>query len=83
MITTTTRPGVEVQDSRILGGEFSTERVRLGWTQHHRVAIDPAIASNVVVSVKATPFSLTVKNFDPYSMNHAKPNKTDNIKKTP
>jgi len=66
IITTTNRPGVEVQDSRFLGGEIGSDGVGVGWMQHHQVAIDPALASNVVVSVKANPFSLTVKNFDPY-----------------
>ena len=69
VITTTNRPGVEVRDSRVLGGEIGPEGVGVGWMQHHQVTIDPALASNVVVSVKANPFALTVKNFDPYSVN--------------
>jgi hypothetical protein len=69
VITTTNRPGVEVWDSRVLGGEIGPDGAGMGWLQHHQVAIDPALASNVVVSVKANPFSLTVKNFDPYSVN--------------
>jgi hypothetical protein len=30
------------------------------------VEIDPNTASNAVVSIRATPFSLEVKNLDPY-----------------
>ena len=67
VITTTNRVGVDVRDSRILGAEIGPDGVGVGWAQHHRVAIDPAMASNVVVSIKANPFGLTVKNFDPYS----------------
>jgi len=69
VITTTNRPGVEVRDSRFLGGEIGPDGAGVGWVQHHHVAIDPALASNVVVSVNASPFALTVKNFDPYSAN--------------
>jgi hypothetical protein len=67
IITTTNRPGVEVFDSRILGGQFGPDRVGVGLMRHHSLLLDPALASNVVVSVKASPFGLTVKNFDPYS----------------
>lgn len=69
VITTTNRAGVEVRDSRVLGAEVDPDGGGIGWMRHHRVAIDPALASNVVVSVKASPFGLTVKNFDPYSVN--------------
>jgi hypothetical protein len=69
IITTTNRSGVEVRDSRVLGGEIGPDGVGLGWMQHHRVAIDPAVASNVVISIKASRMGITVKNFDPYSSN--------------
>lgn len=69
VITTTNRPGVEVRDIRFMGGEIGPDGAGLGWMQHHQVAIDPALASNVVVSIKSNPFALTVKNFDPYSVN--------------
>jgi hypothetical protein len=69
IITTTNRSGVEVRDSRVLGGEIGPDGAGLGWMQHHRVAIDPALASNVVVSIKASRMGITVKNFDPYSSN--------------
>jgi hypothetical protein len=69
IITTTNRVGVEVRDSRVLGGEIGSDGVGLGWMQHHRVVIDPALASNVVVSVKASRMGITVRNFDPYSSN--------------
>jgi hypothetical protein len=66
LITTTNRPGVDVYDARILGGEFGPDGVGLGWMHHHRVEINPAIASNVVISVKAGHWGISVKNFDPY-----------------
>lgn len=69
VITTTNRAGVEVSDSRVLGGEFGPDGVGLGWLGHHRTAIDPAMASNVVISVKASGMSVTIKNFDPYGTN--------------
>lgn len=69
VITTTNYPGVQVSDSHVLGGEFGPDGVGLGWMQHHRVEIDPAIASNVVISVKANHMGITVKNFDPYGSN--------------
>lgn len=69
VITTTNCPGVDVRDSHVLGGEFGPDFVGLGWMQHHRVEINPAIASNVVVSVKANRMGITVKNFDLYGSN--------------
>ena len=69
VITTTNRTGVEVRDSRILGGEFGPDAVGLGWLEHHRTTIDPAIASNVVISVKASGMNVTIKNFDPSGTN--------------
>lgn len=69
VITTTNCPGVDVYDSRVLGGEFGPNGVGLGWMQHHRVTIDPALASNVVVSIKSSHLGITVKNFDPYQTN--------------
>jgi hypothetical protein len=83
IITTTNCTAVDVRDSRVLGGEIGPDGVGIGWVQHHRVAIDPARASNVVVSVKANPFGLTIKNFDPYSTDHSKTNQTEETKKTP
>jgi hypothetical protein len=68
VITTTNRPGVEVLDSRVLGGEIGTDDAGVGFMRHYRVAIDPILASNVVITIKANPFGLTVKNFDPYSV---------------
>ena len=69
VITTTNRTGVEVRDSRILGGEFGPDAIGLGWLEHHRTAIDPAIASNVVISVHASGLNVTIKNFDLYGTN--------------
>ena len=69
VITTTNGAGVEVLDSRVIGAELGPNGAGLGLMQHHRVAINPALASNVVISVKSSPFALTVKNFDPYSTN--------------
>lgn len=54
---------VSAQDVRAVGlvldGGFSA-----GWVQKHRVEINPNQASNAVVAIKATPFGMTVKNFD-------------------
>ena len=83
IITTTNRVGVDVRDSHIIGAEFGTGRVGVGWMQRHRVAIDPAVASNVVVSVKARPFSMTVRNFDPFSIDFTQHNQTAEAKKAP
>ena len=63
IITTTNRPGVDVRDSHILGGEIGPDGFGVGWMNRHRVAIDPLLASNAVVSVKANPFGLTIKNY--------------------
>lgn len=78
VITTTNRAGVEVRDSRILGGEFGPDTVGLGWMEHHRTAIDPMLASNVVISVKASGMNVTIKNFDPYGTNQNDPGQTNN-----
>ena len=43
-VITTISAGVEVCESRILGGEFD-HGVSLGWMEHHRTAIDPATDS--------------------------------------
>ena len=73
VITTTNRTGVDVLDSRVLGAEIGPDGIGVGWMRHHRVAIDPALASNVVVSVKVNSFGLTVTNFDPYPIETHKP----------
>lgn len=67
IVTTKNEPGVDVMDSRILGAEIGSFGGGLGWLQHHRVVIDPKLASDVVVSVNSNPLGLTVKNFNPYS----------------
>jgi len=64
VITITNRLGVEVRDSRIPGGEFAQDGVGLGWMEDHRTAIDPSVASNVVISVKASGLNVTIQNFD-------------------
>jgi hypothetical protein len=69
IITTTNRPGVDVQASRILGAEIAPGTVGVGWMEHHYTAIDPVLASNVVISTKGRGVNITIKNFDPYSVN--------------
>jgi hypothetical protein len=69
VITTTNKVGVEVRDSRILGGEFGPDGMGLGWMEHYRAVIDPAIASNVVISIKASGMNVQITNFDPYNTN--------------
>jgi len=75
IVTTTNRTGVEVRDDRVLGAMIGPDGGGVGWLRRHRVAIDPEKASNTVVSIKATPLALTVKNFDPYFTNTNLPNK--------
>ncbi len=65
IITTTNTAGVEVSDSSVLGLLAGQEGAGAGWMRHHRVVIDPALASNAVISVKSSPGRLTIKNFDP------------------
>jgi len=67
IVTTKNDPGVDIMDSRILGAEIGSFGGGVGWMQRHRVTIDPELASNVVVSVNANPFGMTVTNFNPYS----------------
>jgi hypothetical protein len=69
VITTTNRPGVDVWDSHVLGAEAGPSGFGVGWMGHNRVVLDPVLASNVVVSIQARHFGVTVKNFDPYSKN--------------
>jgi len=78
IITTTNCTGVEVRDSQVLGAAVEADGAGIGWMRHHRVAINPTLASNVVISIKANPCSLTVKNFDPYSTVTNKPTKENN-----
>ena len=61
--------GMTALDVRALGF-VCDPGVHLGLVQTHQVEIDPNVASNAVISIKASPFSLTVKNFNPYEPNH-------------
>ena len=74
VVTCTNRTGVEVRDDRALGLMLGTDGGGIGWMRHHLVAIDPERASNAIVSIKATPFNLTIRNFDPYSKDTNQPN---------
>jgi hypothetical protein len=76
VVTSTNRTGVEIRDDQALGLMVGPDSGGVGWMRHHRVVIDPERASNTVVSVKATPFSLTIKNFDPYSTQPKNPKQT-------
>ena len=69
VITTTNRPGVEVSDSRVLGVQLGPDTVGAGYLSRQRVIIEPVLASNVVISVPANPFDLTVTHFDMNSTN--------------
>jgi hypothetical protein len=60
--------GVTALDVRALGIACDPG-FHVGLVQKHRVEIDPNVASNAVISIKATPFSLTIKNFNPYEPN--------------
>jgi len=62
VVSFTNQTGAAVQDVRGLGLVLD-EAVSIGLVQRHRVEIDPQHASNLVVSISANPFSMTVKNF--------------------
>jgi hypothetical protein len=82
VVTTTNRPGVDVYDGRVLGALAGPQGAGVGWMQQHRVQIDPLLASNVVVSIRANPGSLTVTHFDLVSTNHLRfpnPNQDQNL----
>jgi len=64
VITTTNRPGVTVSDSRVLGVQLGPDTLGAGYLSRQRIIIDPVLASNVVMSVKANPFDLTVTHHD-------------------
>ena len=64
--------GVSVTDGGALGLIAGRSGLTAGIGQQHDVRIDPTMASNVVISISATPFSLTVTNFDPYWTNGAR-----------
>ena len=70
VVSTGQQPGVSVQDCRALGLVCGQGGLQAGLSQQHDVAIDPKIAEDVVISIRATPFSLTVTNFNPYPPNH-------------
>lgn len=78
LVTTTNRPGVNVYDARVLGAAAGPDGAGVGWMQHHRVQIDPARASNVVISIHARPGGLTVTNFEPDPV--GRPTATETIK---
>jgi hypothetical protein len=57
---------VQVQDLRAGGLTVGPDLVSVGFAQRHEVEIDPEKAGNAVISVKARPFGLDVRNFDPF-----------------
>ena len=65
VITTTNRLGVDILNAHVLGATIGSDVAGVGWVQNHHVSIDPQVISNLVISVKATPFSTTVRNFNP------------------
>lgn len=66
LITTTNRLGVDVYESAVLGAAAGPDGAGIGWMQHHSVQIDPALVSNVVISIKSNPTSLTITNYTPF-----------------
>lgn len=64
VVTTTNRPCVDVYNAHVVGALVGPSGAGIGWMLQHHTAIDPLKASNVVISIKATPCSLCVKNFD-------------------
>ncbi len=58
--------GISASDLSTLG--ITCENgISAGYARNHRVEIDPNTAPNAIVSVKARPFSLEVKNANPFS----------------
>ena len=76
IITTTNRPGVDVSDTRLLGAMAGPGGASAGWMLHHQVEINPVIASNVVISIQTGHGGITVKNFNPYTVNTNLPAQT-------
>ena len=66
IITSTNHPGIDVRDTRVLGAELGPDAFGVGCLSRHRVAIDPLLASNAIVSIKANPLKLTVESRDVY-----------------
>lgn len=57
--------GINVSDVGALGVAYD-QGLGIGLVRNRRVGIDPNIATNAIISIKATPFSLNVKNINPY-----------------
>jgi hypothetical protein len=55
---------MDATDSRVMGLEAGPNGLGIGLMRHDRVEINPALASNLVVSVKVNRVGITVKNFD-------------------
>lgn len=49
--------------------------ISAGFVQRHEISIDPERASNIVVSIRSTPFSMSVRHWDlsPTNLNLWKP----------
>ena len=65
--------GVSVVDGLALGLMAGKGGFTAGIGQHHDLEIDPNTATNVIISIASTPFSLAVTNFDPYCTNSSPP----------
>ena len=64
-LRTRTEPGVSVANATLLGLAAGPEISGAGFLYHHQVSIDPAVATNLMLSVKATPFRLQLTNISP------------------
>ena len=67
---------VQVQDRRTGGLTLEPTSFSVGLVRQHMVVIDPERAGNAVISISARPFSLKVKNFDPFSEDSGTSNTT-------
>lgn len=83
LVTTTNRPGVDVYESAVLGAAAGPDGAGIGWLRHHRVQIDPELASNVVISIKSTPGNLTITNYAPFWCTNAIHNNTSETRTNP
>ena len=64
MVSTHERTGMTAYDARYLGAHLDSGGLSAGLGQEHFVEIDPAKTENLVVSVHATPLTMTVKNLN-------------------
>ena len=66
-VSRSTTTGITASDVGAVGIHCE-QGLSLGLIRKRSVEISPTSAPNAIVSIEASPFSLTVKNFDPYEI---------------